>query len=306
MATIIAVDHGNSKIKTEHYEFTSGVQEYPAPPPLQAEYIMYGGTYWALTEKRIPYNMDKTRDDQFFILTLFAIGMELQHAGLVQPNQDVILAVGLPPEHYSNLKKKFADYFTRGSVTFSYGNIEYNIRISKVMVFPQAYAAVVQKASELKTMALCYVVDIGGFTTDVMLFEESKPDLHVCRSLEYGVIDMCNIITGHINTKYGFQLAEKQIIAAIQGKPNKALSPDVQKEIQDEAQRYIKMIIDSLREHKVELKATPAIFVGGGSILFKDYISQSPMIASADFEPNPKANAIGYKLLSGSIINSSM
>ena len=47
----------------------------------------------------------------------------------------------------------------------------------------------------------------------------------------------------------------------------------------------------------VELKASPAIFIGGGSILFKPFIETSPMIVKADFVLDEKSNAIGYAML---------
>ena len=35
-----------------------------------------------------------------------------------------------------------------------------------------------------------FIVDIGGYTTDVLLLRNGKPDLQFCRSLESGVITM--------------------------------------------------------------------------------------------------------------------
>ena len=46
-----------------------------------------------------------------FILTLFAIAMELREDGTtLAPMLSVELAVGLPPEHYGTLRDKFANY----------------------------------------------------------------------------------------------------------------------------------------------------------------------------------------------------
>jgi plasmid segregation protein ParM len=56
---------------------------------------------------------DKTQDDRFFILTLFAIARELVRTGSSSPLSQIDLAVGLPPEHYGVLKDRFANYFKR-------------------------------------------------------------------------------------------------------------------------------------------------------------------------------------------------
>ena len=105
---LFAIDHGNSAVKTTNFVFTSGLAEYPVKPPLQTDVLEWGGKFWALSGQRISFMRDKTRDDRFFILTLFAIAMELRKMGQLQPMLSVELAVGLPPEHYGTLRDKFA------------------------------------------------------------------------------------------------------------------------------------------------------------------------------------------------------
>lgn len=95
---LIAVDHGNKLCKVPHHEpFTSGLQESDAPP-FGGETLKYQGKYYTLSEKRIPYHRDKTEDDRFWVLTLFAIAYEIQAAKAYSSNiMRVQLAVGLPP-----------------------------------------------------------------------------------------------------------------------------------------------------------------------------------------------------------------
>ena len=96
---LIAIDHGNKNIKTAHHIFTSGLTESEARPPFGDAVLQVGGKYYMLSEQRIPYLRDKTVDDRFFILTLFAIALELEVAD-ISPVDDVVdiqLAVGLPP-----------------------------------------------------------------------------------------------------------------------------------------------------------------------------------------------------------------
>ena len=56
-------------------------------------------------------------------------------------------------------------------------------------------------------------------------------------------------------------------------------------------------ILHKLRELQVDLRANPAMFIGGGSILFEEYIKASNLVSKADFIEDPKANAIGYQML---------
>ena len=47
----------------------------------------------------------------------------------------------------------------------------------------------------------------------------------------------------------------------------------------------------------MDLRTNPAIFIGGGSCLFRPPAGRFPMVAKADFVEDPKANAIGYEML---------
>lgn len=145
---LIAIDHGNYAIKTPHHSFVSGLSEHTVKPPMADEILEYDGRYWTTSGKRLSYMRDKTQDERYFILTLFAIAKELEDTGRYSPVEQIQLAVGLPPEHYGVLKDKFARYFKRdGIIKFVYKDKPYSIMIDKVMVFPQAYAAVVPKSS---------------------------------------------------------------------------------------------------------------------------------------------------------------
>ena len=254
---LFPVDHGNSSIKTVNFVFSSGLADYPIRPPVDTDILEYGGKYWTLSGKRISYMRDKTKDDRYFILTLFAIAKELQKSDTMSPMVETDLAVGLPPEHYA-LRQRFAEYF--------------------------------------KEIPRTFIIDIGGFTTDVMLLRNSVPDMQFCRSLEMGVIHMSNDIIGRVNAMYDMKIEDDHIVDIIQGRST-TLSAEVQEVVFATVRSYANGILDKLRELQVDLRANPAIFIGGGSILFQNFIEESSQVAQADFVLDSKANAIGYGML---------
>ena len=139
---IVPVDHGNQNCKGEHVIFTSGLVESDCKPVL-GDYLYYKNRYYSLTEQRIPYMRDKTGDDRFFILTLFAIAMEAERQGATSENNVlyVTLPVGLPPKHLGTLYQKFEDYFRgRGAQHFTYKGRHYEVHIEDVIAYPQDYA----------------------------------------------------------------------------------------------------------------------------------------------------------------------
>ena len=107
---VISVDTGNKMIKTEHYEFNSGIDVLDTIPGENDEVIEFGGKYYRTTNRRISYMEDKTEDDRYYILTLIAIAKELdtmKKEAVLAPNEliEIELLVGLPPAHYGKYRK---------------------------------------------------------------------------------------------------------------------------------------------------------------------------------------------------------
>ena len=292
---LFAIDHGNSAIKTPDFVFTSGLTDYPVKPPVETDVLEFGGTFWTLSGERIPHMRDKTKDERFFILSLFAIAKELRQREALQPMVEAELAIGLPPEHYE-LRNRFAEYFKRGTVQFKFNDTPISLMIRQVLVYPQAYAAVVPQAQIIQQNPRTFVVDIGGFTTDVLLLRGVQPDMQFCRSLEMGAIPMANGIIGRVSALHDIKIDDDHIADVIQGRPT-ILPDDVQETIRATVKSYAAGILDKLRELQVDLRATPAIFTGGGAALFRTFIETSSQVAKAEFVADPKANAVGFGML---------
>ena len=294
---IIAIDHGNYNIKTPHDCFMAGLAQHSVRPPMAEEVLEYNGSFWTLSGKRLSYRRDKTKDESYFILSLFAIARELLHAGSHNSTAKVDLAVGLPPEHYGILRDKFAQYFKRSqSIYFVYNDKPFTIMIGNVYVYPQAFAAIAPRKTQMNHHLRVFLVDIGGYTTDVLLLRSGKPDMQFCRSLEMGVITMNNDIIRRVGALHDMQIEDEHISAVLSGKET-ILPEDVKKTIRDAANHHAKDILDKLRELQVDLRSNPAVFIGGGSVLYRKYLEGSPMVASAMFVEDPNANAVGYRTL---------
>jgi len=294
---IIAVDHGNAQIKTVHTCFPAGVQEHLVKPPMATDVIEHKGKIWTLIGKRIPFMRDKTQDERYFILTLFAICKELEARREYSREPNIDLAIGLPPEHYGALKEKFAGYFRRDDeIRFTCNDSAYRLRISNIFVYPQAYAAVATRSTELMKTSRTFVIDVGGYTTDILMLRHGKPDLEFCRSLNAGVIPMTNQIAGKVNALHDLTVDEQHIAEVLAGS-NDILPEDVQATIRQEVEMYAVNMLNRLRELEVDLRANPAVFTGGGAIMLKPYLEKSPLVGKKEFMQETKANAMGYELL---------
>lgn len=295
---LIAIDHGNKQIKTINCEpFTSGLLESDTQP-FGKDVLMYKGKYYQVTDQRIPYRKDKTEDERFFILTLFAIAREIEEQGVFHPGvMRVQLAVGLPPAYYGTHYQSFIRYFQdRGTVNFSYRGKTYSILIDNVGCYPQSYAAALTMFQTLSTIPKALVLDIGGMTADYLQIKYGEGDLSVCDSLENGVIRLYNRIESKVRAEQDTLLTEREIDAILLG--DEVQVPFGVASVVDQlAQEFVADLLSALRERQLELKSGPVIFVGGGSILLRKQIQKSGKVSNPLFVEDIRANARGYEVL---------
>ena len=295
---LIAIDHGNKQIKTINCEpFTSGLLESDTQP-FGKDILMYKGKYYQVTDQRIPYRKDKTEDERFFILSLFAIAREIEEQGFFHPGvMRVQLAVGLPPAYYGTHYQSFIRYFLdRGTVSFSYRGKTYSILIDNVGCYPQSYAAALTMFQTLSTIPKALVLDIGGMTADYLQIKYGEGDLSVCDSLENGVIRLYNRIESKVRAEQDILLTEREIDAILLG-TEVQVPFGVASVVDRLAQEFIADLLSALRERQLELKSGPVIFVGGGSILLRKQIQKSGKVSNPLFVEDIRANARGYEVL---------
>ena len=176
---IISVDHGNKQIKTIHKAFTSGLMSSDIPFPLAADSMFWNGKYYTLTDERFPYMRDKTVNDDFFILTLFAIAYELSGTNSFLPGMtaEIELAVGLPPGHFGKQYKEFEKYFVRNqTINFEFNKKNFKVFIKSASAYPQGYAAVMPMFLKVKEYPRAVIIDIGGYSLDYLQLKNGKTD----------------------------------------------------------------------------------------------------------------------------------
>lgn len=294
---IISIDHGNKQIKTIHKTFTSGLCESDTRPPFGRDVLFFHDKYYTLSDQRIPYMRDKTDDERFFILTLFAIGFELRLLLPAESPVNIQLCVGLPPAHYGTLYKKFEQYFLdRGVLDFQIDGTPYSIHITGTVCFPQAYAAAMPVFQKLRQLPKAIIVDIGGFTADYLQIKYGEANLSVCDSLENGVIVLYNRIRSKINADFDMLLEESDIDAILMDKAQE-YDEAVCRIVREQAQLFIDDLAGKLRERMIDLRTSKTVFVGGGSILLRKQIETCGKIGSALFVDELSANTRGYELL---------
>ena len=296
----VAVDHGNRNMKTCHFIFTSGLNVLDKKPARGEQYLQFEGKYYTLSEQRIPYQRDKTLDFRFFILTLFAIAMELEGKEQIQP-EDVVqiqLPIGLPPKHFAELYEKYEAFFrAEGKVLdLNFNGKIYHICIQEVRAFVQDFAAMMTVGQDIMQIPKAVGIDIGGFTTDYPLIRKGKPDMGYCDSLEKGVITMYNQIISSVNSEYDMLLEDTDIDSILSGN-TQYYDDSVVHMTESMVHDFVTDLLNSIRERGIDTKTSYTVFIGGGAVLLKQFLEKSDRLGKYLFIEDLKANARGYDLL---------
>lgn len=295
---LIAIDHGNYSIKSVNCEpMKAGLQESDVRP-FGTDVLKYKGKFYQLSEQRIPYRRDKTEDERYFVLTLFAIAREIEAANAYRPSTIPIqLAIGLPPAHFGAHCRPFIRYFSdRGTINFSYRNRQYSVSISDVACYPQSYAAAMTMYRELASVPRALILDIGGYTVDYLLIKNGVGDLTICDSLENGIITLYNKIISRARSEQDILLSEAEINTILSGDYS-GTPGEIVELTRRMTQEFISDLLSALRERQLEMKSGRIVFAGGGSMLLSKEIRRSGKVANPVFVDNIRANARGFELL---------
>lgn len=307
MKRVISIDHGNRLIKSEQQVFPSSFIESEYLPSIGGDVLKHEGKTYTLVDQNLPVMNDKTEDDRYFILTLFAISKELDKEAEVihklTPHDciKVELPIGLPLQHYETYKKKFERYFNSRTdlIRYELNGKPYTIQITDAQVFPQAYSAAVTVYDRLKDANIVNVVDLGGFTVDCLQLNRFKPNMTLCTSLYWGVNTLFQNINDQMRSMGGRDI-DSNIIEGILQKDPADLAEYSEKRINtitSAALAHAERMLAEISQKGFDLDEDKTVFMGGGSILLKEYIINVGKVKKPIFIDDIHANAKGYRLL---------
>lgn len=294
---VIAIDHGWSQMKTVNHVFASGVEEILSEPAFFDDVLEYEDRYYKVGTKRDAVMDNKISNDDYYLLTMAAIAKELK---LKEKHEArVVLAVGLPATRFGVEKKGFIDYLSRNKdLSFVFEKDIYRIKIEKVAVFPQSYAAVVDQIANFGKKEI--IVDIGSWTIDIFPIIDKKPDDANANTISEGLIPCMRRINKHCGRLYNEKIDEDTIQNYIITKKTDLDEQFV--EIMDrELEDFATNLFNSLREEGYSLNTTQFYFVGGGASVMKNFggIEQKNIKYNLDV----KANARGFEKLAKIALN---
>lgn len=264
---IIGIDHGYGNIKTANHIFKAGILKSETEPVFQTNMLVYGGKYYLIGEGHKEFNADKISDEEYFILTLAGIAVELSDYGLTQAN--VHIAAGLPLKWVSQQKKQFTDYLMRTpDVSFVFNKESYRIHIIGVSVFPQGFAAIYDRTATMRGMSV--LCDIGNGTMNILFLKNGRPDPQKAYTEKFGTQQCVNAAKVAIMDRFHANIDES-IIEDVFRNGTADIAADWLKTIRETASDYVRRIFDILRRYDYEPSIMKLYIVGGGGCLIRNF-----------------------------------
>lgn len=292
---IFGVDIGNRNIKTASTEpVIAGfeVDDNPLPVP---KVLYYNDRYYAHTDKRLEKRADKTKDMDYYILTLMAVADEMMANGLNGGNYDIVLAPTLPPGSFrvKDARNNFERYFMQQKlVQFAFSGYNFSLNFVEAMAAPQAYAAVDDIINRLEEHPRVLIVDIGGGTVDFMELIYGKPTANIIKSQPWGTIKMYDKIIEYFDT-IGEPVAESAVDEVFLNPAKVLMREERQNVIRRLAQEYILDLIKSIKARGYPITDDYVVFCGGGSLLFETVLRESGELNAYEFIGDIRACARG-------------
>ncbi|SHK54341.1 plasmid segregation actin-type ATPase ParM [Hespellia stercorisuis DSM 15480] len=261
--------------------------------------LQYQGRYFVCGSGRQTLLKDKTANDNYYLLTMAAIAKELS-VRKAPKKCSVILAAGLPLGSFGREKKSFREYLFRKEqpLRFKYENESYEVRIQDVRLFPQGYSALALQPEWINSEPSILLVDIGGWTVDLMRLDNAVPNAATCRSLEMGVIRCIDEIMEQVRRSTGLSVTEIQVERVLNGSAC-SMGEEVRELIQRYGRIYTERILSAIAESGFDLKAVPAIVMGGGAAILKRHVRTQDGLCRQIYLTDIHANASGYERIVG-------
>lgn len=299
ISIIIGIDHGYYAIKGSHVCFPTGLAAYDYEPYTMQNVLQYQNSYYVCGTGRQTLLKDKTANNNYYLLTMAAIAQEIRYRK-AEKKTGVVLAAGLPLASFGREKQPFREYLFRKEqpLCFRYENESYEIQIEDVKLFPQGYSALALHPEFINGEPSVLLIDIGGWTVDLMRLDNAVPNAGTCRSLELGVIRCIDEIMEQVRRKTGLSVTDVQIERVLGGS-SCSMELEAKEIILRHGRLYTERILSSVMEAGFDLRAVPSVFMGGGAAIVKRHVTSQDGLCRQIFLTDVHANASGYERIVG-------
>ena len=177
---------------------------------------------------------------------------------------------------------------------FRFEGVPHCVTITDVKLFPQGYSALTLFPNLLRDEPSVLLMDIGGWTVDLMRLDNGVPNAAACRSLELGMIRCMDEAREQVRRELGVSVTDAQIERVLSGKAC-SLDVGVQKVIDRQGDVYTRQLLSAVMEAGFDLHTLPVVMLGGGAAVVSRRVSEGKGVSRAFALEDDKVNAEGFE-----------
>ena len=254
-------------MKTANTVFSAAIQPLQARPDSLEHILEYQNQFYYVGGK-VPEKecVDKTENENYYLLTLAALAQEMCFRGLTDAS--VKMGAALPPRRFQQQKESFKKYLLKTKeLHFRYEGVHYHVSLENVFVFMQGHVVIHTLLEAVP--GYCLLVDIGGGTTDLVEFVDGMPDG------KYSISDKAALYCiGKVNEE-AIAKTGAGVPAYITEAFMRTGSYDCPKQYQDVIKNclksYAEEIYGIIQANHYNLDLTKMVFMGGGSSIVEHF-----------------------------------
>ena len=266
---IIGTDLGYGNAKGVNSVIPSGVKCYDTEPIFHGNILEYNNKYYRVGEGHKTFIVDKSLDDDFYILNLAVIARELHRAGI--NDAKIYLATGLPLTWVRTQRETFRKYLMKNKeVSFKFNDESFHIEFVGCSIYPQGYPAVVERIGEFKENNL--VADIGRGTMNILYIRNKKVLDSEAWTEKLGVNQVIIRAKNAVMNSFGAKLDESVIEHYLRF-AKADISERYIKLLHETAVAYTQDIFDALGNYEYDPELMKLYVVGGGGCIIKNFAS---------------------------------
>lgn len=251
--TILTVDLGNYNIKTsEGILFTSTFEEGESDNPLGETILKYNDKTYTMYKGSYDNAYNKSEKDYMPNL-LLAI-----YKSIPRNVKEIELVLGTPADN-TGITEQFKKQLLGKTFKWSVNHHQRAVTITKFATVGESISAFYTLDKETRKRPII-IIDIGGRTVNVSVFEKSK--LKTKFTISKGMIDLYDAIATKEN-KNGKRYKAEQI--------EDLIKRGIIDNVENEEKAFIKYILNEI-SRRVDLDLYDNIYSGGGAIALESHL----------------------------------
>ena len=230
-----------------------------------------------LDESKMDYRLTKQNQTHQICIYL-AITKLLQKSKRSIAFANICLAINIPLSLYKNERQKqaYQDFIQNGGepICLKVNGKAFVFRINQIFVLPEGIGPVYSEINEFRHKR-SVVIDIGSLNVNFQEFTNLIPSFQQMVTADLGVNLLRSRIADMLSSKYGTTISDNDVERLFRDKYlflNGVKQEDSKEIIDGLIANHVKEIFNHARSRKISFNNTEVHFVGGGSLLLRDFI----------------------------------